>query len=612
MIIEPIFIVFTILSAAVVLFAWGRLRSDVVAILIVLALILSGVLTVQEALAGFSDPVVMLIAAVAIVGEGLVTTGVAYRLGEAVMRGGGRSEARLVALVMVLAGSVGAFMSSFAIVAMFIPVVMAIANKTGLNPKRMLMPLSVAALVSGMMTLIASSPNLIIEDTLKSRGLAPLGFFSWTPFGVAILAASIGFMLLFGRYMLSKRLMAEDAGGRPRQPTFVDLVSSYGLADKWRRLRVPGRSPLIDHSVARMQLVDRFGIVPVGFEKHQHGRQQFLPAMPETVFEPDDAIFVVGPEEQAQEFIASQDLVVLPRLSERQRHEALQELGVAEIMLAPESQLIGQTLRELEFSSRFDLNVLAIRHRGQRLTTNLSDQRLDFGDILLVAGGWAAIQRLRDDRENFVVLTLPREYGELMPARRRAPVAIGILVAMVVVMALEAIPNSAAVLIAALALIASGCVKLDAIYRIIDWKIIVLVAGTLPLATALAKTGATAMMANGMVAVLGALGPVGVLATLFLVTALVGLFISNSATAVLMAPVAIDAAGALNASPQAFAMTVAIACSAAYVTPVSSALNMLVMEPGGYTFGDYVKVGVPLLLLTMVITVALVSIIYRS
>ena len=612
MIIEPIFIVFTILSAAVVLFAWGRLRSDVVAILIVLALILSGVLTIQEALAGFSDPVVMLIAAVAIVGEGLVTTGVAYRLGEAVMRGGGRSEARLVALVMVLAGSVGAFMSSFAIVAMFIPVVMAIANKTGLNPKRMLMPLSVAALVSGMMTLIASSPNLIIEDTLKSRGLAPLGFFGWTPFGVAVLAASIGFMLLFGRYMLSKRLMAEDAGGRPRQPTFVDLVSSYGLADKWRRLRVPGSSPLIDHSVARMQLVDRFDIVPIGFEKHQHGRQQFLPAMPETVFEPDDAIFVVGPKEQAQEFIASQDLVVLPRLSERQRHEALQELGVAEIMLAPESQLIGQTLRELEFSSRFDLNVLAIRHRGQRLTTNLSDQRLDFGDILLVAGGWAAIQRLRDDRENFVVLTLPREYDELMPARRRSPVAIGILVAMVVVMALEVIPNSAAVLIAALALIASGCVKLDAIYRIIDWKIIVLVAGTLPLATALAKTGTTAMMANGMVAVLGALGPVGVLATLFLVTALVGLFISNSATAVLMAPVAIDAAEALNASPQAFAMTVAIACSAAYVTPVSSALNMLVMEPGGYTFGDYVKVGVPLLLLTMVITVALVSIIYRS
>ena len=606
---DQMLIVFGVLAGAVVLFAWGRLRSDVVAILVVLALNLSGVLTIQESLAGFGDPVVMLIAAVAIVGEGLVATGVAYRLGEAVMRAGGSNEARLVALVMALAGSIGAFMSSSAIVAMFIPVVMTIANRIGLNPKRMLMPLSVAALVSGMMTLIASSPNLIVENTLRSRGLAPLSFFSWTPFGLAVLAVSIGFMLLFGRNMLSKRLTAEEAGAR--RPTAVDLVGSYGLADKWHRLKVPAGSPLIDRALAQAQLLDRFGLVAVGFEKHQHGRRQFLPAMPETVFEPDDAIFLVGTAEQAQQFIASQNLVVLPRLAERERHEALQEVGIAEIMLAPESHLIGQTLRELEFESRYRLNVLAIRHRGDPLTTNLGDQPLDFGDTLLVAGDWAEIARMRGDRDNFFVLTLPAEFDELMPARRRAPVAVGILVAMVVVMALELVPNSAAVLIAALALIASRCVKLEEIYRIINWKTVVLVAGTLPLATALAKTGATTMMANGMVAALGSLGPVGVLATLFLVTSLVGLFISNSATAVLMAPIAIEAARVLHDSPQAFAMTVAIGCCAAYVTPVSSAVNMLVMEPGGYSFGDYVKVGVPLLLLTMVVTVALVSVIYR-
>jgi di/tricarboxylate transporter len=245
------------------------------------------------------------------------------------------------------------------------------------------------------------------------------------------------------------------------------------------------------------------------------------------------------------------------------------------------------------------------------LTTNLGDQPLDFGDTLLVAGGWAEIRRLRDDRENFFVLTLPVEFSELMPARHRAPVAVGILDAMVVVMALELVPNSVAVLLAALALIAGGCVKLEEIYRIINWKTVVLVAGTLPLATALAKTGATAMMANGMVAVLGSFASVGVLAAIFLVTAVVGLFISNSATAVLMAPIAIDAGRALHDSAQAFAMTVAIGCCAAYVTPVSSAVNMLVMEPGGYSFGDHVKLGVPLLLLTMVVTVALVSVIYR-
>ena len=378
---EGMLIVSGVLVAAVALFAWGRPRSDIVAILVVLALNLSGVLTIQESLAGFGDPVVMLIAAVAIVGEGLVATGVAYRLGEAVMRAGGSNEARLMALVMALAGSVGAFMSSSAIVAMFIPVVMAIANRSGLNPKRMLMPLSVAALISGMMTLIASSPNLIVENTLRARGLARLGFFSWTPFGVAVLAAAIVFMLVFGRNMLSKRLIADDTG--PGQPSAVDLVSSYGLADKWHLLQVPRGSPLIGRSVSQMQSLDRLGVVPVGFERHQHGRQRFLPAMPETVFEPDDAIFAVCPEEQAQQVVASQGLVVLPRLDQRQRHEAFQELGVAEIMLVPESHLIGATLRELDFGSRYGLNVLAIRHRGEPLTANLGDQTLDFGDTLL-------------------------------------------------------------------------------------------------------------------------------------------------------------------------------------------------------------------------------------
>lgn len=601
-------IVFGVLAGAVALFASGRVRPDVVAILVVLALNLSGVLTIQESLAGFGQPVVVLIAAVSVVGEGLIATGVAYRLGEAVMKAGGSNEGRLMALVMVLAGTVGAFMSSSAIVAMFIPVVMTIANKTGLNRKRMLMPLSVAALISGMMTLIASSPNMIVEDTLRARGLAPFGFFSWTPFGAAILVAGIAFMLIAGRNMLSRDTAAEEAGAR--QQSAFDLLASYGLADKWHRLQVPRGSPLIDRSVAQMQLLDRFGTIIVGFEKHQRGRAQFLPAMPETVFEPDDAIFAVGNEEQAEQLTTANGLVALPRLDQRQRHEALQEVGIAEIMLAPESKLIGQTLPDTGFASRYDLNILAIRHRGEKLTTLLEDRTLDFGDTLLVAGGWGEIQRLRDEVEDFVVLTLPAEYSELMPARRRAPIAVAILVAMVAAMAAELVANAAAVLIAALAMIATRCVKLDAIYRIVNWKTVVLVAGTLPLATALSKTGATAMAAHGMVALLGSLGPLAMLAVVFLVTAVVGLFISNSATAVLIAPVAIDAARTLHVSPHAFAITVSLGCCAAFVTPVSSAVNMLVMEPGGYTFGDFVKVGLPLLLLTMLVTVALAAAIY--
>jgi len=605
---EQMLIVFGILAGAVVLFACGRPRVDIVAILVVLALMLSRVLTPQESLAGFGDPVVILIAALFIVGEALVNTGIAHRLGEAVLEAGHGNEARLIVLIMMLAGGIGAFMSSSAVVAMFIPVVLTIANKTGLNRKRMLMPLSIAALTSGMMTLIASSPNMIIENILRARGVAPLGFFSWTPFGVAVLTAGIAFVLL-GRRLLSKRTADDDAG--TKLPGAYDLLGSYGLADRWHRLRVPAASPLIDRSVAQMQhLYDRFGVVLVGFEKRSHFKTLFLPALRETVCEADDAIFVVAGKEEVLQLIESQRLIELPRLDDVRRGEALQEVGAAEVLLAPESKLIGKSLGELEFRSRYHVTVLAIRHRGEPLTTNLVNQMLDFGDTLLVAGAWADIRRLWADDRDFVMLTLPAEYQELLPAREQAPFAIGILLVMVLAMAFELLPNSATALLAALAMVASGCVKLEAIYRVISWKAVVLIAGMLPLATALTKTGAAVLMANGLVAALGSLGPLAMLAAVFLVTALVGLFLSNSATAVLIAPVAIEAAQALHVSPHAFAMTVAIACCAAYVTPVSSPVNMLVMEPGGYSFGDYLKVGLPLLLLTMLVTIALVAVMY--
>ena len=608
---DQMLIVLGVLVGAIGMFVWGRPRTDIVAIFVVLALMLTRVLTPQESLAGFGDPVVILIAALFIVGQALVDTGIAHRLGEVVLKAGGRNETRLIVLVMLLAGGIGAFMSSSAIVAMFIPVVLTIGNKTGLNRKRLLMPLSIAALTSGMMTLIASSPNMIIDHTLRARGLAPFGFFSWTPFGLAVLITGISFMLLSGRRLLSQQLADEHAADTTA-PSAADLVGSYRLADRLHRLHVPAGSPLIDRAVAQIQpLYDRFGAFLVGLEKHPHGTTQFLPALPEIVCETNDAVFVVAGNDQVQQLIETQKLVELPQLDERQHGEALQEIGTAEIMLTPESRLIGKSLTELDFRARHRVTVLAIRHRGEALTSDFVGRALDFGDTLLVTGGWANILRLgKDERENFIMLTLPAEYNELRPARRHAPVAVVILVAMAVVMAFQLLPNSATALLAALTMVACGCVRLDDVYRVISWKTLVLIAGMLPLATALTKAGVTALMANGLITALGSLGPLAMLAALFLVTALVGLFISNSATAVLIAPVAIEAAQALHISPHAFAMTVAIACCAAYVTPVSSPVNMLVVEPAGYSFQDFVKVGLPLLLLTMLVTVALVAAIY--
>jgi di/tricarboxylate transporter len=605
---EPALIVLGVLAATIGLFASGRLRADVVGILVVLALMLSRVLTPKEALAGFGDPVVILIAAIFVVGEALVNTGITLRLGDAVAKAGRGSETRLIVLIMLLAGAIGAFMSSTAIVAILIPVVVAIANKTRLNRKRMLMPLSIAALTSGMMTLVASSPNMIVEDALRARGLPPLQFFSWTPFGAAVLVVGAVFMLL-ARGMLSKKRAADEDLAGTRSAS--DLLAAYGLLDRWHLFRVTGGSPLVHRTVAELRgSFGRSGVVVVGFEKHAHGKVQFLPALSETVFEVEDVIFTVVGTDPVESFVEEQRLQPLPRLDARQRAAGLQAIGVAEVMLAPESHLIGKTVGEVQFRPRYHLSVLAVRHRGEPLTTDLTTASLDFGDALLVAGGWADLSQLWSDRQNFVVLSLPAEYQARLPARTRAPIAIGILLAMVAAMALELVPNAAAAMLAALAMIATGCVPLDSIYRVISWKSVVLIACLLPLATALTKTGTTTLMANELVGTLGTLGSVTMLVVIFLVTAAVGLFISNSATAVLIAPIAIEAAQKLNVPANAFAMTVSIACCAAFVTPVSSPVNMLVMEPGGYTFGDYVKVGLPMLLLTLLVTVALVTLIY--
>ena len=539
-------IVFAVLAITVGLFAWGRPRADVVALLVVAALMASGVLTPTEALSGFGSPVVFLLAAIFVVSAGLVNTGVAQRLGELVVRVGGGNETRLVVLIMLVAGVVGSVLNSAAIAAMLIPVVLTIANKTGFNRKRMLMPLCVAVMISGMMTLIASSPNIIVQNALRERGVdPPLGFFSFTPFGVVALAISIVFMLLVGRNLLSRK-RSEKTG--TESPNVVDVIGSYGLDERWHRLRVLADSPLIGQSVAavRQPLRERYGLRFLGFEKRSHGKTEVLPILPDSVFEADDEIFTLVDEQQVAEIAADLRCTVLGIREESERREVLHDIGVAEVMPAPESGSTGRTLGDLDLPSNYDLAVLAIRHRGHPITENLASQTLDFGDIVLVAGNWENINRLSDDRQNFVLLTLPTEYHERLPARGRAPIAVGILVAMVAVMAFEVLPNVNAALIAALAMVAAGCVRLDRVYHVISWHTLVLLAGMLPLATALTKTGATTLMANGLVQTLGSLGPILMLAALFLITALVCSFLSNAAAAVLIGPVAIEAAQALH------------------------------------------------------------------
>ncbi len=600
-------IVYAVLLGAAILFITNRIRNDLVAILVMLSLMVSGVLTVPESLAGFSDPVVLIIVAMFIVSEALVNTGIARRIGELVISSGQGSEARLIVMLMLAVGVVGAFMSSTAAVAIFIPVTLSVARTVGLNKKRLLMPLAIASLVSGMMTLVATAPNLIVNQVLASKGFKPFGFFSFSPFGIAILGVSMVFLLLAGMNLLSRDKRARE---KHRRRLMRDIFSAYGLTDKAYRLRVPPTSPLVDRALARIRSRVDFDIHVVAFEKRHQGKVTIKQSAPEIVFESGHEILVIGGRENIERLAATYGLQKLSLRGHTPYHLFTQTVGIAEIMLSPESGLIGKTLVESQFRNRYEVHVLGIRRHGKPVTDQVADIPLDFGDVLLVNATWPQILRLRDEVDHFVLLNLPEESTEIIPAAPLAPRAMVILAAMVAAMASGLVPTVTAAMVAALLLIVCRCVSMGSIYRIINWEAVVLIAGIMPLATALTKSGAAHLISLGLVDMLGRLGPYGMLAVIYMIAAATGLFISNTATAVLIAPIAIDAAITVNASPHAFAMTVALACSAAFVTPVSSPVNMMVLEPGGYVFTDFAKVGIPLLFLSMIATVALVGAIY--
>lgn len=597
--------VLAILAAAIAAFASNRVRVDAVALAVLLALAVSGVVSASEAVAGFSDSSVLMIGGLFVVGEALVTTGVAAAVGAWLARIGGGNEARLIALMMLVVAGIGAFMSSTGIVAMFIPVVFGLVARTGFSRARLMMPLSVAALISGLMTLIATAPNLVVSAALVDRGLQPLGFFQLTPIGFAILIVAIAYMLLIGRRQLNRPEPEADRGGVSAR----ELVARYGLTDRFRVLRIGPASPMIGQTVAEAQVRTRYGITLVAIVRQRGTEFGVMPALAETVMRRGDLIGVVTDADGLDRFAAAEDLHD-EVIEERIRSAAAGEIGVAEVMLAPNAPLIGKSLRQAEFRKRMGLTVLAIERRGEVLGGNLIDTPLKFGDLILVAGGWPLIAKLQEEPGEFVVLRLPEELKSIPPARSKAKTAVAILAAMVAIMTAGLLPNVIAVLLAALCVVATGCVPAKDVYRSIGFSTLVLIAGMLPLATALQNTGVTTQMATGLTHMLADVGPYGMLTVLFLITAAVSLFVSNTATAVLLAPVAISAAQDLGVSTHAFAITVAIACSCAFVTPVSSPVNTLVLEPGRYRFGDFVKVGLPLLLLAMIVTVAMVGVLY--
>lgn len=599
-------IVFGTLAVAVVLFVVDRIRMDIVALLALLVLMVSGVLTVGEALAGFSDPVVIMIAALFIVGDGLFRTGVASAIGRWPLRLGGDNPRLILAVVMLLVAVLSAFMSSTGTVAVMLPVVIGIAARLRISPSKLLLPLSIASLLGGMLTLIGTPPNLIVANALEAHGDVPFGFFDFTPIGLVMLVVGMVFMLTVGMRLLPTHApVASDEGTM----TVREIEDSWALPVRTRRLVVPPLSDLVGQRLGQLDLRTRFGIALLDIRRESppaggFGRRPSRPMAdstdPESEFAPGDTLWAEGEIADIQRFAETYGLTLMNRDDEADR--LAKDVGLVEVILPPRSNLLGRTLQSARFRDRFGVNVAAIRRLGTPLEGPIHDVRLRFGDTLLVEGPWKAIDLLREERNDLVVAAAPRELEAALRPTSRAPVAVFLLVAMLVAMTAGWLPAVTTILLTAVAMVLTGCVQVGQIYRSVNWVSIVLIAAILPMATALDKTGGMERIIGGFSETVGTLGPLAVLVGLFLLTSLFSQVISNTATAVLVAPIAIGLADALGVSPYPLLMTVAVAASTAFATPIASPVNTLVLGPGAYRFIDFVRIGIPLQLLLMVAT----------
>ena len=601
--------VLSLLAIAVVLFATGKVRMDAIALMVIVAFVLSGTLTLNEAFSGFSDPNVILIAALFIIGDGLVRTGVATKMGAWLVSVAGNSETKMLIYLMLTVAGLGAFMSSTGVVAIFIPVVLSVSARMNTSPSRLMMPLSFAGLISGMMTLVATPPNLVVNSELLREGLHGFSFFSVTPIGLVVLILGIVYMLAV-RFMLKTDNGDSARDGRKRS-TFRDLIREYHLTGRARRLAIRPGSPMIGQRLDDLKLRERYCANVIGVERWRRFRRVIVNVNGVSEFRARDVLLIdmSASDVDLRQFCGEQMLEPMVLRGEYFADQAL-DVGMAEVALIPDSEMMGKTVREIVFRTRFGLNIVGMKRDGKAMDGSVVDEPLQLGDILLVVGNWRQIALLAKRGRDFVVLNMPVEVDDASPAHSQAPHAIFCLVLMVALMLTDEIPNPIAAIIACLLMGKFRCINAESAYKAIHWPSIILIVGMMPFALALQKTGGVDLVVKGLMDVAGGEGPYLMLGCLFVMCAAIGLFISNTATAVLMAPIALAAAKSMGVSPYPFAMVVAMAASAAFMTPVSSPVNTLVLGPGKYSFSDFVKIGVPFTILVMVVCVLLIPVLF--
>ena len=607
-----------LLALSAVLFAIGRIRSDIVALCALIALLLAGILTPQEALAGFSNPVVIMMAGLFIVGGGVLQTGLAKLLSSKLLRLAGGSETRLFLLIMVGTASIGAFISNTGTVALMLPIVVSMAATTKTDPSRLLMPLAFASSM-GIMTLISTPPNLVIDETLREAGYEGLGFFSFLPVGLICLSVGIVVLLPLMRLFLSKD--KDDDGSTQKGKTLKELVHEYALTDDVSRISVTKGSPIIGRTIGDLNIRQQYGLTVMEVRRKRPSIESAIGlgriikdvsqnmATPDMTLQEGDTIYLSGPETGAARLAKDYALTVSFDAGQLDFYD----IGLAEIVLLRQSKFVGRKLSEAGFRSKYSINVLGIRRSDTIIKDNLTDMKLNVGDVLLVQGTWSQIGRLANDEEHWVVLGQPLEEAARVTLDYKAPLAALIMLFMVCMMVFDFIPVApvTAVLIASVLMILTGCFRsVETAYKTINWESIILIAAMMPMSVALEKTGASSMISQSLVSYLGQASPFLLLAGIYFTTSLLTMFISNTATAVLMAPIALSAAQGIGVSPYPMLFAMAVGASMCFASPFSTPPNALVMRAGRYTFMDYVKVGLPLQLIMGIVMVFVLPLLF--
>lgn len=590
-------LVLAIVVAATVLLITERLRSDVVALLTLVALALTGLVTPQEAFSGFSRSAVITILSIFIITEGLERTGVTRVIGDRLLSLAGGSERRLMPVIMLAGAALSLFMNNIAAGAVLLPAIIGISRKTRIKPSKLLMPLSFATVLGGMATLLTTS-NILVSNALRDAGLPPFALFDFAPVGIPIVVAGVLYMTLVGQRLLPER----DPSGGTRAVTPAQLAELYGLKQGICHVYVQSGSSMAGLSVARGGWSEKLGLTVIGVSRGGH-----ITLSPPREFEivEGDVVLAGGQTDDTElsyfGLIHTDDPAWTGEL-------ASDEIDLVEVILAPRSDFAGKTLKELNFRDKFGLSVLSIWRSGSAIRDALGDIPLQFGDALLVQGPGGKIKILRAD-PNVILLDEGEEKPTLQP--RKGPMAALIVVAALALATFEIVPIAEAFFTAALALVLTGCITMDEAYRSIEWRSLFLISGFIPLGVALDHTGAAALIGKGLVAAIGQFGPVALASGLFLATAIAVQVVGNVGSAVVFAPIAISAAQQFGSDPRAFAMAVALGTSMAFLIPTAHPVNVLMMGPGGYTVKDFVKTGWGLTVVLLIVVVVVLPMVWN-